>query len=287
MGVYVENTPECALLLAGLDFGVTCVKWSPCGRYLWVGGRNNSALQCWDIRATQSIVGSAQRKHTTNQRMAFDLDPWGKYLCTGDQDGQILFYDTTTFALVNKLDSAQGPTSGEALAVVRSCVNSVQFHPFSALLGVATGERRFTVDVGVSDSDFESDNEGANIIVLASVASGASSTAVNVDSPPEETARKRRKLQETSPAPTEATLTNPDTEANELKLLSSGSVDPDVKVGNSCVQIWRLNYTPIALQVQSEQEQEPQQLGETVCMDVAMELCAPTAALETVEDCEQ
>lgn len=35
VGIYVENADECALELSGLEFGVTCLKWSPCGNYLW------------------------------------------------------------------------------------------------------------------------------------------------------------------------------------------------------------------------------------------------------------
>ena len=164
---------ECALLFGNIEFGVTCLKWSPCGHYLWVGGRNNDNIVCYDIRSTQSIVGSVQRKLTSNQRMSFDLDPWGKYLCTGDQDGKVLFYDTSTFQLVHTVKQLNAKEGGTKQA----CVNSVAFHPYSALLGVAIGERTFIVE---SDSDSESDsdtnanhnaiNGGANDMVVESSA---------------------------------------------------------------------------------------------------------------------
>jgi len=163
VGVYVENMPECALLFGNIEFGVTCLKWSPCGHYLWVGGRNNNNIVCYDIRTTQSIVGSVQRKLTSNQRMSFDLDPWGKFLCTGDQDGKVLFYDTSSFELVHSVEpvitDASNINHGKEgkEGVKRACVNSVAFHPFSALLGVATGERTFVVESD-SDSDSDSDN---------------------------------------------------------------------------------------------------------------------------------
>lgn len=62
------------------------MKWSPCGRYLWVGGRSHSEVACWDLRATRSRLGGVHRLLNTNQKMTFDIDPWGKYLATGSQD---------------------------------------------------------------------------------------------------------------------------------------------------------------------------------------------------------
>jgi hypothetical protein len=40
----------------------------------------------WDLRNTRSEVGRVHRQLSTNQRMTFDIDPWGKYLVTGSQD---------------------------------------------------------------------------------------------------------------------------------------------------------------------------------------------------------
>ena len=44
--------------------------------------------------------------------MLFDIDPWGRYLCTGTQSGRVLFYDTQTFQLVCELDNFFGNGSG-------------------------------------------------------------------------------------------------------------------------------------------------------------------------------
>ena len=35
--IYAENMRESVLELDGIDFGVTCMKWSPCGHMLWAG----------------------------------------------------------------------------------------------------------------------------------------------------------------------------------------------------------------------------------------------------------
>lgn len=79
VSVYVETAAESVLEISGLGCGVTHLKWSPCGRYLWIGCRNSSHIACWDMRGTRTEVGRVERPLTTNQRMMFDLDPWGNW----------------------------------------------------------------------------------------------------------------------------------------------------------------------------------------------------------------
>ena len=35
--IYAENVQNSVLELEGLEFGVTCLRWSPCGNMLWAG----------------------------------------------------------------------------------------------------------------------------------------------------------------------------------------------------------------------------------------------------------
>ncbi len=88
MGIYVENSEEVALEICGLNVGVTHIKWSPCGNKLWIGGRKHSRLSCWDVRMLKSEIGCVERELETNQRLSFDIDPWGQYLFTGSQHGE-------------------------------------------------------------------------------------------------------------------------------------------------------------------------------------------------------
>lgn len=80
------------------------------------------------------------RSLTTNQRLSFDLDPWGKHLVTGTQDGRILVFDTDTFSPVAEREAPD-------------CVNAISFHPTCSLLAVSCGQRHF-------DLDCEDDLEG-------------------------------------------------------------------------------------------------------------------------------
>lgn len=124
----------------------------------------------------------------SNQRVMFDLDPWGRYLATGTQTGDVLFFDTTTFELVHTLQSGGG-VGGETISsgvsrsdrVVESekriemdgfgqgfevtpskCMNTVQFHPYCGLLMGVVGERVFApcLDDDDDDEDDEVEVEG-------------------------------------------------------------------------------------------------------------------------------
>ena len=143
VGIYTEDV-ECVLQINDLEFGVTHVKWSQCGNYLYVGGRKNDNILKWDVRNTREEVGRFSRTCGTNQKYSFDLDPWGKFLATGNQEGQILVYDTTTFDIVK--------SSG----VLGDCVNSVSFHPFSSIIFSCTGQRHFQLEEESSDDEEES-----------------------------------------------------------------------------------------------------------------------------------
>lgn len=146
ISIYVENQEDCVLGLRNLDFGVTCLRWSPDGVALWAGGRNHADLVCWDLRHTREELGRVKRALGTQQKFSFDLDPWGEYLVTGSQEGDVHIYNAKTFALESSMHRA-----------CADATNSISLHPFAALMAVSSGQRHFD-DVPVED-DSDSDSE--------------------------------------------------------------------------------------------------------------------------------
>lgn len=147
IGLYSENqasaSKSCLLQISDLEHGVTCLRWSPCGQYLWSGGRKSDSILCFDIRNTCQEVGRISRRLSTNQRMQFSLDLWGNTLATGSEDGDLLIYDTTSFELLQNQ------------SVSNNCLNCVSFHPYSSLLFSTTGQRNFDLDDNDSPIDIE------------------------------------------------------------------------------------------------------------------------------------
>ncbi|KAF3784705.1 Telomerase Cajal body protein 1 [Nymphaea thermarum] len=93
--IYAENTMELLYLLHGQLGGVTQVLFSKDGNYLYTGGRKDPYILCWDVRNTVSILYKLYRSsESTNQRIAFDIEPCGAHLGTG---GQVLPYSFALF----------------------------------------------------------------------------------------------------------------------------------------------------------------------------------------------
>jgi WD40 repeat protein len=51
IGLYAEHessaAKSCLMHISDLPFGVTCLRWSPCGNLLWAGGRKLDAIVCY------------------------------------------------------------------------------------------------------------------------------------------------------------------------------------------------------------------------------------------------
>ncbi len=61
LSLYSEDTGAAVVHVGagggGVPFGVTCVRWSPCGTCLWAGGRKHDDLVCWDLRRPDVELG--------------------------------------------------------------------------------------------------------------------------------------------------------------------------------------------------------------------------------------
>ncbi|PIA54997.1 hypothetical protein AQUCO_00800019v1 [Aquilegia coerulea] len=138
--IYSENNMELLYLLHGQEGGVTHVQFSKDGNFLYTGGRKDPYILCWDIRNTVSIVYKLYRSsELTNQRILFDIEPSGRHLGTGGQDGQIHIYDLQTGQWVRSFQAAS------------DTVNGFCFHPFLPMAASSSGHRRFAMPDGFEE----------------------------------------------------------------------------------------------------------------------------------------
>ncbi|RLN15921.1 hypothetical protein C2845_PM02G04680 [Panicum miliaceum] len=145
--VYAESNMEPLYVLHGQLGGVTQVLFSKDGNYLYTGGRKDPYILCWDIRNTVDIVYKLYRSaDTTNQRIYFDIEPCGRHLATGGQDGMVHVYD---------LQGGQWVTGFQAAA---DTVNGFSFHPYLPFAVTSSRHRRF----GMQDEFEDELNMGAD-----------------------------------------------------------------------------------------------------------------------------
>lgn len=68
--------------------GVTQVKFHPTmPNYVYSTSRKMNHILVWDVRNPTDILMALPRPGNTHQRIQFDIDPWGKWLTTGDTVG--------------------------------------------------------------------------------------------------------------------------------------------------------------------------------------------------------
>ncbi|KAF9908174.1 Telomerase Cajal body protein 1 [Linnemannia zychae] len=135
--------------------GLTQVQFSPDGVYLYSASRQDPFIRCWDIRNTASVLFRLERPgDLTNQRLGFDISSDGRWLSTGDMNG-----DVSIFNLSNPTDPAS-----ERLATRiyghDDVISTAAFHPTGSMLATSSGQRKYELfDSDDSDSDSEEDSE--------------------------------------------------------------------------------------------------------------------------------
>ncbi|GMN50908.1 hypothetical protein TIFTF001_020057 [Ficus carica] len=133
-GIYREDSMELLYVLHGQEGGITHVQFSKDGNYLYTGGRKDPYIMCWDTRKAVEVVYKLYRSSEyTNQRILFDIEPQGRHLGTGGQDGFVHIYD---------LQTGQWVTSFRAAL---DTVNGFSFHPYLPMAATSSGHRRFIV----------------------------------------------------------------------------------------------------------------------------------------------
>ncbi|WVR04557.1 hypothetical protein IAU60_001564 [Kwoniella sp. DSM 27419] len=134
--LYSEDTGARALAhVEGVKGGgVTQIAFHPLvPTTMYVASRRSSSIQIYDTRDLSAPVEQIDRPASTNQRISFDVDPWGRWLASGDE----------------KLHD--------------DAVGSVQFHAYQPLLLTASGSRTQAQSLsGADDSESSSDDDGSS-----------------------------------------------------------------------------------------------------------------------------
>ncbi|KAL1303731.1 hypothetical protein AAFC00_007076 [Neodothiora populina] len=138
--------------------GVSQIKWSGDGRYLFVAERQSDALLIYDVRVTGKRMAWLQgRKAKTPQRLGFDLADTpgqGVDLWAGGTDGIFREWKNVT--------SREGPVEPDgAFRASSDTISSVLLHPTAHLLVTTSGQRLPPEDLlPLDDSDTETDSAG-------------------------------------------------------------------------------------------------------------------------------
>ncbi|KAJ8765877.1 hypothetical protein K2173_020393 [Erythroxylum novogranatense] len=151
--IYREDNMELLYVLHGQEGGITHVQFSKDGNYLYTGGRKDPYILCWDVRQTVEVVYKFYRcSEQTNQRIMFDIEPLGRHLGTGGQDGWVHLYD---------LQTGQWTSGFQAAA---DTINGFSFHPWLPMAATSSGHRRFQVpDEGNEDLHLSENENCASI----------------------------------------------------------------------------------------------------------------------------
>jgi telomerase Cajal body protein 1 len=126
--LYDARTRETVCLLEGHVGGLTHLRFSADGNYLYTGARQDPSIFCWDVRCASGAVYALQRpSRHTNQRIYFDIEPCGRHLATGGEDGSVHVFDLRDGSPRAHFQAAE------------DTVNGLDFHPFLPLMATASG----------------------------------------------------------------------------------------------------------------------------------------------------
>lgn len=168
VGLYNLDAPPTAALEHKIfvdSRGVSQVRFSVDGLYLFVGARRSPAISVFDMRNVSAPIALLQRANDTNLRLQFDVDSacGSRFLATGDSDGHVLLFD-----LGVPPDESGVVAPALRQKVADEAINGVSMHPhFSSyvpLIATCSGQRHFFLsDDATSTDESASDSEAEGV----------------------------------------------------------------------------------------------------------------------------
>eukprot|EP00750_Incisomonas_marina_P013232 INCI17262.4.p1 GENE.INCI17262.4~~INCI17262.4.p1 ORF type:complete len:550 (+),score=72.05 INCI17262.4:358-2007(+) len=146
--------------------GITQVKYSPDGLYLFAGARKDPHIHSWDLRFPRTPVRSFRRHADTNQQIGFDISADGTALLSGNSFGEVCFYNIhgSAEAGLSCVDSGKTALLPHlSLGGFGDAANSTAFHPLApGTFAVGTGQRHFELDTAVEEWSADSDEDNSS-----------------------------------------------------------------------------------------------------------------------------
>ena len=122
--------------------GISQLKLTECGQYMWVSEKNSMCIQCWDLRNMNDVLFTVNRDASTPQRLFFDY--LNGILIAGDKNG-----------MLNKIDLNQ--SIADPCVTFQSIDNApvccATFNPKYGMIATAIGERKTTMDLEQDQSN--------------------------------------------------------------------------------------------------------------------------------------
>ena len=142
--------------------GVTDLKWSPCGKYLYIAERKSTGLHVYDVRVVGKRLSVLKgRRATTHQRISIDLVPYsdgngGHEISAGGRDGMVKTWSNPHLAEGTVEPDRAWKAHDDGVSSVGACPT------FPWLVATCSGQRHlpyrdFTVP-GISE---DSESEGS------------------------------------------------------------------------------------------------------------------------------
>ena len=140
--------------------GVTRLKFSACGKALFSSARKSNSILCWDLRANidGSMMTNIQRPNMrSNAKTKFDIEPCGKHLVAGGDDGILRCFDLDQKG--KEVFAWKAPPKDESVLVA-----AFTFHPLASSLKERVSEG--------NSADNDDENLIMNDVALGASASG-------------------------------------------------------------------------------------------------------------------
>ncbi|KAE9976200.1 hypothetical protein EG328_002752 [Venturia inaequalis] len=199
--------------------GISQVKWSPCGRFLYVAERHSAGIHIYDIRVAGKRVGCLMgREAKTAVRLSFDVVPTaeGSEIWAGGTDGKIRMWKNPEQRGGVVSWDEEWSVHGENDLVCATLV-----HGSGSIVATVACKERYSFGAASNDSESSSSSEGS---------SSSGSEDEESDSESESECEKNQ---------TRVVPVDEDKESHTLSATSSNDIEPPKK--DSFLKIWSIS----------------------------------------------